>query len=159
MEEHCKQISLACLGSAHSVWATLGLPLFMACVLSQLTVLRLQVALQGHCLKQALGCMHFPGLSHSDSGSWYSTKAQTRLSQRFVSFPGLSSSGDQLFGEHTLLRWGSASYHLPCPSCSVSWVHSRSTVSGVQCVSSWELISGCSSPGGCQPSRIPGSLG
>ena len=147
MSGECSQ----CLGHT-------GLPPFMACVLSQLTVLRLQVALQGHCLKQALGCMHFPGLSHSDSGSWYSTKAQTRLGWRFVSFPGLSSSGDQLFGEHTLLRWGSASYHLICPSCSVSWVHSRSTVSGVQCVSSWELISGCSSPGGCQPSRIPGSL-
>ena len=27
-EEHCKQISLACVGSAHSVWATLSLPQF-----------------------------------------------------------------------------------------------------------------------------------
>ena len=27
-EEHCKQISLACVGSAHSVWTTLGLPQF-----------------------------------------------------------------------------------------------------------------------------------
>ena len=27
-----------------------------------------------------------------------------------------------------------ASFHLPCPSCSVSWVHSRSTISGVPCV-------------------------
>ena len=26
MEEHCKQISLACVGSSHSVWTTLGLP-------------------------------------------------------------------------------------------------------------------------------------
>ena len=25
-EEHCKQISLACVGSVHSVWATLSLP-------------------------------------------------------------------------------------------------------------------------------------
>ena len=43
-EEHCKQISLAC---AHSVLATLGLALLMACVLPQSTLLRLQVALQG----------------------------------------------------------------------------------------------------------------
>ena len=43
-EEHCKQISLAC---AHSVSATLGLPLLTACVLPQSTLLRLQVALQG----------------------------------------------------------------------------------------------------------------
>ena len=45
-EEHCKQISLACVGCAHSVSATLGLPPLTACVLSQSTLLRLQVALQ-----------------------------------------------------------------------------------------------------------------
>ena len=38
-------------------------------------------------------------------------------------------------------------------------VLSGSTVSGVPCVSSGELISGCDPPGGCQPSRIPGRLG
>ena len=32
-------------------------------------------------------------------------------------------------------------------------------VSGVPCVSSGELISGCDPPGRCQPSRIPGRLG
>ena len=56
-QKQCKQISLACVGSARSVWATLGLPPLTACVLSQSTLLRLQVALQGNCLKQAL-----PGL-------------------------------------------------------------------------------------------------
>ena len=66
-EEHCKQISLACVGSARNVWATLGLPLLTACVLPQSTLLRLQVALQGNCLKQALGCVYFPGLSRSGS--------------------------------------------------------------------------------------------
>ena len=35
----------------------------------------------------------------------------------------------------------------------------RYTVSGVSCVSSGELICGCDPPGGCQSSRIPGSLG
>ena len=69
-EEHCKLISLACVGSAHSVWDALGLPLLMACVLSWSTLLRLQVALQGNWLRQALGCMHFLGLNHSGSGSW-----------------------------------------------------------------------------------------
>ena len=52
-----------------------------------------------------------------------------------------------------------ASYHLPCPSCSVFWVYSRCAFSGVLCVSSGELISGCDPPGGFQPSRIPRSLG
>ena len=46
-EEHCKQISLACVGSARSVRTTLGLPLLTARVLSQSTLLRLQVALPG----------------------------------------------------------------------------------------------------------------
>ena len=69
-EEHCKQISLVSVGSARSVWATLGLSLLTACVFSGSTLLRLQVALQGNCQKQALGCVHFPGLSCSGSGSW-----------------------------------------------------------------------------------------
>ena len=43
-EEHCKQVTLAC---AHSVLATLGLPLLTACVLSLSTLLRLQIALLG----------------------------------------------------------------------------------------------------------------
>ena len=37
-------------------------------VLSQSTLLRLQVALQGNCPKLALHFMHFPGLSCSDLG-------------------------------------------------------------------------------------------
>ena len=36
---------------------------------------------------------------------------------------------------------------------------SGGTVSGVPHVPSGELTSGCDPPGGCQPSRIPGSLG
>ena len=68
-EEHCKQISLACVGSAHHVWATLGLHLLMARALSWSTLLRLQVALQGNCLRWALGCLNLPGLSCSGSGS------------------------------------------------------------------------------------------
>ena len=59
----------------------------------------------------------------------------------------------------TLSQLGNVSYHCLHPSCSVSWVHSGSAVSGVACVSSGELISGCDPPGGCQPSRIPGILG
>ena len=39
-------------------------------VLSWSTLLKLQVALQGNSPKQALGCMNFPSLSCSGSGSW-----------------------------------------------------------------------------------------
>ena len=56
-------------------------------------------------------------------------------------------------------RWTLHLNHLPAPGPSVSWVHRESTVSGVPCVSSGELISGCDPPGRCQPSKIPaGSL-
>ena len=68
-EEHCKQISLERVGSAHSVWVTLGLPPVTACVLSRSTLFRLQVAVPGGCLGRALGCMHFPDLPRSGSVS------------------------------------------------------------------------------------------
>ena len=56
---------------------------------------RLQVALQGNCLKWALCCQYFPGLSQIQVLGYF-TKAQTQFSLRFLPFPGLSSSGDQV---------------------------------------------------------------
>ena len=86
-EEHCKQISLVCVGSVRSVWATLGLPPLTACVLSLSTLLRLQVALQGNCPKWALGFVHFPGLSHSCSGSWVLHKGTDSVGPAFCALP------------------------------------------------------------------------
>ena len=68
-DEHCKQISLVCVASAHSVWATLGLHPLIMCVLSRSTLLRLQVALLGNFLRWALGCVHFSDLRCLGSGS------------------------------------------------------------------------------------------
>ena len=157
-EEHCKQTSLACVGSAHSFWATLGVPPLTACVLSRSTLLGPQVTLQGNCLKQVLHCIHFPGLSPSAQILGYSPKAQTQLGTRFVPFQVLSSSSDQVSHLSAFSQLGGASYHLPCPRHLVSWVHIGSTISGALCVSSGELISDCDPPGRCQPSRIPGRL-
>ena len=86
-EEHCKQISLACVGSACSVWGTLGLLRLMVCVLSQSTLLRLPIALQGNCLKWALGCVHLPGLSRSGSGSWVLHKGADSVGPEFCALP------------------------------------------------------------------------
>ena len=69
------------------VWATLGLPPLMVCVLSQSTLLSLQVALQGNCLKRALGCVHFPGQSHSGSGSWILHKGAYSVGLAFCALP------------------------------------------------------------------------
>ena len=75
------------MGSAHSVWATLGLPQLMACVLSRSTLLRLQVALQGNCPKQALAFVYFPGLSHSGSSSQALHKGTDSVGPAFCALP------------------------------------------------------------------------
>ena len=126
-------------------------------VLSQSTLLRLQFALQGNCLKWALGCMYLPGLSCSGFCSQVLHKGADSVGPEFCALP--RSEQLSALGEHTLPRWGSEYCHCPVPSHSVSWVQSRSAVSGVLCVSSGELISGCDPPGRCQPSRIQGRLG
>ena len=86
-EEHCKQISLACVGSTSSAWTILSLPQLTAHVLSQSTLLRLQVALQGNCPKRALGFMHFPGLSCSGSGSQVLHKGTDSVGLAFCTLP------------------------------------------------------------------------
>ena len=115
-EEGALQISLVCVGSAHSVWATLGLLPLTVCVFSQPTLLRLQVVLQGNCLKWALDFVHFPSLSHSGSGSQVLHKGTNSVGPAFCALPGPSSSGNQMLGERTLPRYD-ASYGLPGTSC------------------------------------------
>ena len=68
-EEHCKQTSLACVGSAHKCFSCTGFaPAQGECGFLVYTA-------QGpgcsasNCLRWALGCVHFPGLSRSGSGS------------------------------------------------------------------------------------------
>ena len=68
------------------------------------------------------------------------------LSMHFVPFPGLSSSGGQVFGECTVLG----------PSLLASWLRLKSTNSCVLYVSFGELIPYCDPLGKCQPSRISG---
>ena len=133
-EGHCKQISLACVGRVCSVWATLGLPQLTRCVLSQSTLLRLQVALQGNCPKRALGCVHFPGLSCSGSGSQalhkgtdsvgpvlYALLRSERLRQPGawrVHCPRGDMSLNQLPGPHSLISW--CATRVPSQVCRVS---------------------------------------
>ena len=60
----------------------------------------------GELSKAGPGCVPFPGLTRSGSGSRASTKAQTLLGQHFVHFPGPSSSGNQVLCKRTLPSWG-----------------------------------------------------
>ena len=125
--------------------------------LSGSTLLRLQVVLQVYYLKWSLHFVHFLGLSSLGSGSCVLHKG-TDLGVHFVHFPGPSKSGDQVLCEHTVP--GALHFNqVPSPGCSVSRAHHKSTISGMLCVSSGELISGFDSPGRCQSSRFPGRLG
>ena len=96
--------------------------------------------------ERALGCMHLPDLSCSDSGfllrfRFSGTPQRCRLGWACVlSLPCPSSSGSQ--------------EHSPRVQCAFSPLRSQP----VSCVCSGELDSSCDPPGGCQPSRISGSL-
>ena len=159
-EEHCKQISLACVRSALSVSVTLGLPPLMVCVPSQTTLLRLQVTLQGNYLKQALGCVHFSDPSLSGSGSQVLHKGTDMVGPAFCALPRsehLRQPGAwQVCSPHV----GGGGVLSPPPSQPLGFLGARwATVSVALCVSSGELISGCNPRSGCHLSRIPGSLG
>ena len=73
-------------------------PTHGACALPVYTAQALGCSAGNHP-RLALGCIHFPGLSHSDSGTRDSTKVQTQLGLSFVLFPRPSSSGDQVLVE------------------------------------------------------------
>ena len=59
----------------------------MACVLSQSTLLGFQVALHVNCLKRALACVHFSGLSCSGSGSQVLHKGTDSAGPAFCALP------------------------------------------------------------------------
>ena len=159
-EEHCKQILLACVGSANSVLAALGLPPLMVCVLSCFYT------------SQALGCSSGelseagPGLCAVPRSKplrfrFSGTPQRCRLSWACILGPSQVHAAQvtRCLARTVFPQVGGASYGLLHPSCSVFWVHSESSVSDGLCISSGELISGCNPPGGCQPSRIPRTLG
>ena len=135
-----------------------GLAQLLGSVLSWSTQLRLQVALQGNCPKQALGFMHFPGLRCSDPGSRVLHKSTDSVGPAFCALPSSELLRRPCAWQMHCPRWPVHLNHLPSPSHLVSWVH-PSAFSGVLCVFSGELISGCDPPGRFQLSRIPGRLG
>ena len=125
-----------CLG--HTGFAPL-----MACMLSQSTLLSFQVALQGNFLRWTLGSVHFPGLSRSGSGSWVLHKGADSAGPVFCALPRSEQLRQPGAWQAQSLQVGDAFYRLPHPSCLVFWVRSGRAFSGVLCVSSGELISGC----------------
>ena len=160
----CKQISLVGVGSALCLGHT-GFALLTASVLSQSTLLRLQVAVLGNFLGWALGCVHFPEPGQVPRSTplrfrFSGTPQRHRLSWACVLCPSQVRAAQATRCLASVLsQLSGVSYHLPGPRPLVFWVCSKSAISGVPCVSSGKLISDCDPPSGCQPSRIPGRLG
>ena len=86
-EEHCKPVSLACVGSARSVWTTLGLPQLTATCASWVYTAQAPGCSAGHCPKRALCFMHFPSLSCAGSGSQVLRKGTESVRHVFCALP------------------------------------------------------------------------
>ena len=157
-EEHCKQITLACVGNARSVGGHTGFaPTHDLCVFPIYTA-------------QAPGCSAelskaSPGLRALPRSKllrfrFSGTPQRHRLDRAWLFCPSQvrAAQATRCLASTVPPKCG-VSYHLPHPSRSISWVAAGLPVSGGPCVSSGELISGCDRPSGCQPPRIPTSLG
>ena len=128
-EEHCKQISLMC-GSARSVWTTLGLPQLTAVCAFCVYTTQAPGCSEGDLSKAGPG---FRALPRSKLLRFRLSSTPQRLSclHAFVPFPGPSSSGNQVLGEHTVpggpwvlspprswpLPGALQEYHLRCAMC------------------------------------------
>ena len=84
-EEHCKYHW--CVWGVLAVSGPHWVCAHSQCGLSLSVLLRLQVALQGNCLKWALGCGYFPGLSCSGSDSWVLHKGTDSVGPGFCALP------------------------------------------------------------------------
>ena len=152
-EEHCKQISRACVGSALCI----GLPQIKVACASWVYTAQTPGCSAGELSKagpvfRALPRskpLMFLGTLQGHRPGWVCVCALPRSEQ-------LRQAG--VWQVHCP-RWIVCLNCLPRLGHFISRVHCKSTSSGVLYVSSGELISGCDPPGRCQPSRIPGRRG
>ena len=154
---HCKQIPLSCVRSAYSGWTTL--------VLTQPKLVctsKVHTAQASGCSAVALSqvCPAFCALPWSKLLRCFGTLQGHRpqWAVHFLPFPGPSNSGDQVLGKCTDSDGLCVLCTYPVPATWFPCCAQRA-VSGVLCVSSGKLISGCDTPGRCEASRIPGRCG
>ena len=67
-------------------------------------------------LRRALGCVHFPGLSLSGSGSQVLHKGAELVGPAFCALPRSQQLRRQVLGECTLLRWAVCLITSPVPA-------------------------------------------
>ena len=102
-EDHCQQILLACMGSAHSVWTTLGLPQLTAPCAFWVYTAQAPVCSAKLLSKVGPAFCALPRSVAQVQFLKYLASAQTRLGVHFVPFPGLSSLGNKMRGKHSAL--------------------------------------------------------
>ena len=100
---------MACVGSACSVWATLGLPLLMMCVLSRSTLLRLPGCSAGELSKVGPGFCALPR-SKLLRFRFLGTPQRCRLCWACVLCPSQIQAAQVM---RCLARAIAATYHLP----------------------------------------------
>ena len=148
-----------CVGSARSVWTTPGLPQLKAVCASLVYTAQAPACSAGHCPKQALVFVDFPGLSCSGSGSRVPPKGTQLAGRVFCALPRSEQLRQPGAWQAPCPMWALHLNHLSAPAARFPQVCRKSVLSGVSCVSSGELLSACDTPGRCQPYRIPGRRG
>ena len=134
----CRQISLACVGNTRSVPATLGLPPLAAVCFPGLKRSGSRLLSR----ERALSCVHFPGLSLSDSGFRVLHKSTDATGPAFCAFPTRAAQAARSLMS-TLSLGAGRLIPSAVPACfQARW-------SGAPCVCSGKLISGCNPPSGC----------
>ena len=89
-------------GRARSEWATLGLPQLTAACAFQFYTAQAPGCSAGLLSKVSPAFRVLPRSTLHRFRFGYSIRPQTRLGVHFVPFPGPSSSGNQVVGEHTV---------------------------------------------------------
>ena len=139
-EGHCKQISVVCVESACSGWTTLGLTQLKVVCASWVFTAQAPGCSAGALSKVGLRFMHFPGLSYS--GSQVLHKGTDSVGCAFCALPRFEQLRQPGAWRVRCPRWAVRLSHLPGPSRLASQVRHEHH-SGVPCVSSGDLISGC----------------
>ena len=103
--------------------------------------------------ERALGCMHFPGLSRSDSRFWVLHKDADSVGPAFCAFPAQAPQAARSL--RSALSPGAGPL---IPSVVPASLSACDGTVRLVLVSSGEPDSSRDSPGGCRPSRISGSL-
>ena len=132
-EGHCKQISVACVESAHSGWTTLGLTQLKVVCASWVYAAQAPGCSAGILSKVPLHFMHFPGLSCSGLGSQVLCKGTDSVRHAFCALPRFEQLRRLGAWRVHCPKWAVYLNHLPHPGHSVSRCTARAP-SQVCCV-------------------------